>query len=164
MSTNNIEAGAGKSFFTERLVRKESDKKELALSLLIAVLAALLCALAFLFLKTAAIIIWAAVIYGAYYLISGLLFKEYEYILTDSTLDIDLVTAKRSRKRLKSINVKELNGGGKFDGKKPGEFLCPSVKSENLYYLEGKNETLIIDPNDMMIRAFEYYMGTRFKR
>lgn len=157
----------GKSFFSERLMRKKPDVKELALSLLTALSAGVICALSIVYLGTVALIIWAAAIYGAYYIISGLLFKEYEYILTDSTLDIDIITAKRSRKRLKSIEIKECTEGGRVKGEKKGELLCPTENSENLYYLErqksGVKETVIIDPNPMMIDAFKYYMGKSFE-
>lgn len=157
----------GKSFFSERLMRKKPDAKELTLSLSAALCAGVICALSIAYLGMIALIIWAAAIYGAYYVISGLLFKEYEYILTDSVLDIDIITAKRSRKRIKSIEIKECTRGGRVRGKMSGEFLCPSAESENLYYLErqksGVKETVIIEPNAMMTDAFKYYMGKSFE-
>lgn len=156
-----------RSFFSERLIRKVPDAKELILSALIAVIAGVIFAVSAVYLKFAAVIIWAAAAYGAYYLIASLLFKEYEYILTDSVIDIDLVTAKRSRKRLKSIELTECIEGGKARPGKAGEYLCPSKKSDNLYYLvrkhNGVSETVIIDPNPMMVEAFGFYMGKSFK-
>ncbi len=156
-----------RSFFSERLIRKVPDAKELILSALIAVIAGVIFAVSAVYLKFAAVIIWAAAAYGAYYLIASLLFKEYEYILTDSVIDIDLVTAKRSRKRLKSIELTECIEGGKAEPGKAGEYLCPSKKSDNLYYLvrkhNGASETVIIDPNPMMVEAFGCYVGKSFK-
>lgn len=156
-----------KSFFSERLIRKVPDTKELAAAATVAVAALAVCVASAVYLKAFAIIIWAAAAYGAYYVIGALLFKEYEYILTDNVIDIDLITAKRSRKRLKSIDLKACTEGGKAEKAKPGEYLCPTRKSDNLYYLvrkhNGTEETVIIDPNPMMTDAFRCYMGKRFK-
>lgn len=156
-----------KSFFSERLVRKVPDAGELALSALVIAAAGIVCVVSAVYLKAAAVIIWAAAVYGAYYLTASLLIREYEYILTDSVIDIDLIIAKRSRKRLKSIELSECVEGGKAEPGKIGEYLCPSKKSDNLYYLvrkhNGVNETVIIDPNPMMVEAFGCYMGKSFK-
>ena len=115
-----------RSFFSERLMRKIPEPKELILSALIAVITGAVCAVSAVYLKFAAVIIWAAAIYGAYYAIGSILVKEYEYILTDSVLDIDLITAKRSRKRLKSIELTECTEGGKAEPGISGEYLCPT--------------------------------------
>lgn len=157
-----------RSFFSERLMRKVPEPKELVLSALTAVIAGVICAVSAVYLKVAAVIIWAAAVYGAYYLIGSLMVKEYEYILTDGVLDIDLITAKRSRKRLKSIEITECSEGGKAEPGMEGEYLCPAKKSDNLYYLvrthNGAKETVIIDPNQMMKDAFGCYMGKSFKK
>ena len=86
----------------------------------------------------------------------------------EKSLDIDLITAKRSRKRLKSIELTECSEGGKAEPGMAGEYLCPAKKSDNLYYLvrthNGAKETVIIDPNQMMKDAFGCYMGKSFKK
>lgn len=157
----------GRSFFSERLMRKVPGAAQIVLSALIVVVAGAICIAAFFLLRTLAIVIWAAAVFAAYYAVNTIMVKEVEYILTDSALDIDIITAKRSRKRLKSINLKECTKGGKYTGEQEGEFLCPSKNSDNLYYLERKNkgtlETVIIDPNEMMKDAFKYYMGKSFE-
>lgn len=155
----------GKSFFSERLTRKVPDTKEKTLTLLLAAAGVILIAAAILYFKAAAIAVAAAVAISEAYLIPSVMYKEYEYILTDNTLDIDMITAKRTRKRLKSMDIRGLSEGGKLKESIKGELLCPSEKSENLYYLKTSDgETVIIDPNDMMLRAFEYYMGRKFTR
>ncbi|MBQ1388673.1 MAG: hypothetical protein IIY78_03510 [Clostridia bacterium] len=47
-------------------------------------------------------------IYGSYYLVTGL-YVEYEYAVTNSNITIDKITAKRSRKRIISVDIKKLN-------------------------------------------------------
>ncbi|MBR6720142.1 MAG: hypothetical protein IKL74_04465 [Clostridia bacterium] len=153
--------------FTERLIPKKIMGKDIALAVLLFVVALIISAASFVFLGFAAIIITALVLYGAYYFASGILFVEYEYTLTNEELDIDKIIAKRKRVSLKSYNVKDFTEGGKYDGRK-AEILCPDENSENLYYLEigegAKKECIVIDPNETMFKAFSVYMGARFKR
>ena len=47
-------------------------------------------------------------VYGSYYLVTGM-YVEYEYAVTNSNLTIDRITAKRSRKRIISVDIKKLN-------------------------------------------------------
>ncbi len=47
-------------------------------------------------------------VYGSYYLVTGM-YVEYEYAVTNSNLTIDRITAKRSRKRIISVDVKKFN-------------------------------------------------------
>ncbi len=149
--------------FTERLMVKKPEVKDLVLSALLFIAALLISAFAFKYLSVVAIIVLAASVFGAYYLSSGLLFTEIEYSLTNDELEIDKIMAKRKRKHLKAYNIKEFSEGGKYDGR-VGEFLCPDKASENLYFLKKENECIIIDPNETMLKAFELYMGQRFKR
>lgn len=155
----------GKSFFTERLTRKVPEAGEWLSALALALVGAAVIALSAVYLGGIAIVVAAGVVAAEIYLLPAIIVKEYEYILTDNILDIDLVTAKRSRKRLKSLDIKLLAECGRVEGEAAGAFLCPSRRSDNLYYLKNeKGETVIIDPNEMMLRAFEYYMGRRFKK
>ena len=59
-----------------------------------------------------AVIIFAAIIgfawYGAYLLMS-MQNIEYEYILTNSEIDIDKIMSKKARKRIASFDFKEIN-------------------------------------------------------
>ncbi len=149
--------------FTERLMAKKVEAKNLFICVLLFAAALLISAFAFLFLQTVSIIVIAASFVGAYYIASGILFKEIEYSLTNDELEIDLIMAKRKRKNLGTYNIKDFNEGGKYDGRK-GDFLCPYKASENLYFLKNEKVCIIIDPNETMLRAFEVYMGQRFKR
>lgn len=155
----------GKSFFTERLTRKVPETGEWLLALALALVGAAGIAFSAVYLGGIAIVVAAGVLAAEIYLLPAIIVKEYEYILTDNILDIDMVTAKRSRKRLKSLDIKLLAECGRAEGDVDGAFLCPSRRSDNLYYLKSeKGETVIIAPNEMMLRAFEYYMGRRFNK
>jgi hypothetical protein len=64
---------------------------------------------------TFALILTAAAGYGAYYLM-GFLSIEYEYIITEDILDIDIIYSKRSRKRLASFKLSEVESIEKYNG------------------------------------------------
>ena len=53
--------------------------------------------------------------YGAYYL-CGFLSVEYEYIITNGTLDIDIIYSKRTRKRLASYELSDVESIEKYSG------------------------------------------------
>ena len=149
--------------FTERLMVKKIEMKDLIICVLLFLAALLISVFAFLFLQSVAIIVLAASLFGAYYLASGILFTEIEYSVTNDEFEIDKIIAKRNRKHLGTYSIKDFREGGKYDGRK-GLFLCSSKASDNLYFLENEKECIIIDPNETMLRAFELYMGQRFKR
>ncbi|MBO4433301.1 MAG: hypothetical protein J5852_07215 [Clostridia bacterium] len=61
------------------------------------------------------LILTVAAGYGAYYLMAFLAI-EYEYIITDDILDIDIIYSKRSRKRIASFKLSEVESVEKYDG------------------------------------------------
>ena len=66
------------------------------------------------FLGLIVFVLMAGVIYGAYKL-SAMLYVEYEYIVTNGTLDIDKIVAKSSRKRMASFEISEIDVIEKFN-------------------------------------------------
>lgn len=148
--------------FTERLVQKKVEPKEILCSGALIVLALLLCIAAWWCFAYVAILIWAGVAAGVWYLIPSLLFVEFEYTLTNDELEIDKILAKRKRVSLKKYSLPALAEGGRYTGGE-AKLFCPDKRSDNLYYLSEKNgETVVIDPNSTMLKAFSLYMGARF--
>ncbi len=107
--------------FVEQIVKKAPNSKDtvkkvllvLAMCLLTAVLA-----LVMMFMPAfagAALLLLCGVLYGGYYLITGL-DVEYEYIVTNGEIDIDKIIAKRKRSRLITGKVSSFEGFGKYDG------------------------------------------------
>lgn len=98
--------------FTEQLVVKKStgkDKLKLAAYLLgifaIPAIFILLGVLVNFYFIIVAICAFFFVIYGSYYLITGL-YLEYEYAVTNSNITRDKIIAKRNRKRIISVDIK----------------------------------------------------------
>lgn len=156
--------------FTERLIRKNLEAKDICLAVAIFLAGVMVSLAALVFLSSFALIIIAAVFYGIYHLLSHILVVEYEYILTNMSLDIDKITGKSKRVRLKSMNIKELSSVSEgTEGKADAEFFfCAGRKTEGLYSLfsenKGRTEKIVINPNESMLKAFEFYLGSRFVR
>ena len=91
-----------------------------------------------LYLRVLAAVIIVAAGYGAYYLM-GFLLVEYEYIITNGELDIDIIYSKRSRKRLATFELSEVESIEKYNGEyvdknkyKKAVIAC-DVKADNAY-------------------------------
>lgn len=110
--------------------------------------------------KSFTLLVIAAVWYGAIFLIKRK-DVEYEYALTNNILDFDRIFAKKTRKRITSVDV------AKIDYIRPVEekdfvknpeifdhFLCEYKESKNNYVLvfarEGKVHRIFFTPNDKM--------------
>lgn len=103
--------------FCEYIVVKKATVKDRVIQLGI-IMAAIILSLIFLFLNGLLIgfgyIFVVGVIYGAIFLFKKTKI-EYEYILTNSILDIDKIFAKSSRKRVESIDFKSVEAFGKAE-------------------------------------------------
>ena len=94
--------------FCEYMVKRRKGAKEAGIIAGV-VLAAIILSLIFtMFLGINAFVFICGVWFGAWWLITRTN-VEYEYILTSTVLDIDKITAMRSRKRIQSIDLKEIS-------------------------------------------------------
>ena len=95
------------------------------------------------------ILIFAGIWYGAYVLI-GRTEIEYEYILTNGILDIDKIMAKRARKRVISIDFKniEVCSPAKLITKSNNPAvkvldLAGNINAENVYYVDFSKDAVM---------------------
>lgn len=123
--------------FKEQIVRKLPDKNDQMKKTLIILATAVVILVCFILLMYTPVGLMGVVLaglaaYGGYYLITSLL-VEYEYILTNNEIDIDKISAQRSRKRLATVDLNVATDFGEADD---------SLRV-------GDNETLIkADAND----------------
>ena len=145
--------------FAEYMVKKRPDSQDNAKKAGIILLAVLLCAasvfLVFVTHIPFILVITCAIIYGAYYLISGTS-VEYEYAVTNGEMDVDKIIARRKRVHLITVDV------GKFDGEMTDDIpddtertvvLCADNTGEGEYYADLETEEygatrIIFTPND----------------
>lgn len=145
--------------FAEQIVRIKNGAGKMLLMALIIIAAAALTALLLWFSSgygSVLIIAAVGVIFGAYKLI-GMFFVEYEYIVTNGTVDIDKITAKSSRKRIITFECKNILRHGRYNPKNPpvtdaAETLVFCNSDEQAYYLladiGSKKKLIVLSPND----------------
>lgn len=153
--------------FFEQLVKiKKTGKTYLAYAG-IALAAIIIMAASYLFLPQLFIIIAAATLYGAYKLYS-MLSVEYEYIITNSTMDIDKITAKSSRKRILSFELTAVERVEKYRDGLPQDilsgcfFACNKNDSNAIVLVihpEGKSkQSVTVAPDERMLDTMKKFL------
>lgn len=152
--------------FIEQIVVKKPDTQDQLKKVGIILACVLLCAAAPMLylipglgmLSLPAVI---GLIYGAWYLISGLR-TEYEYIYTNGELDVDRISAKRRRRRLLTLRMRSIDTFGKLDeaarqAKYEQVFMaCADPNGEDAYIAtfrdqNGKPCCLYFTPNEQLV-------------
>ena len=146
--------------FFEQIIAIRKTGKTVAAVIGIWLAAFVLCFVLYLFpvLSTLTLLLIVGILYGAYKL-SSMLNSEYEYIITNGTMDVDKIINKSSRKRMLSF---ELSGVTRLEKYNPSllsgidtkklVFAC-NANDPNAYFLvsekEGKGATyLVFSPDD----------------
>lgn len=153
--------------FAEQLVKKPQDSSDsMKKTLIIAgagVIIALLLMLSF-FVTFLALFFAAASGYATYYLLSGLNI-EYEYAVTNGTLDIDKIIAKRKRVSMISVEVKNFKAFGKYDDADSfdGTEIHAVGGGEEYFYADLTNEAygdvrLVFSPNERILGCIRPYL------
>lgn len=98
--------------FNEYMIKRNKTAKEIFLSALLYIAAAILSVIGFTFLTmvklgSIALLLVCGLFFGAFKL-SSRMNKEFEYICTEDNIDIDVIMNATSRKRLISFSIKEV--------------------------------------------------------
>lgn len=125
-----------------------------------------------------AVFLFAGAIYGAYKL-SCRFSVEYEYIITNGTVDIDKIMSKSMRKRVLSFNLSDVsrlekyNPAAQINGKFSSKIIACNQNDPNAYLMvasiKDNGEVLIVmSPNDRMKGAMvkflpKYIANSAFK-
>ena len=169
--------------FVEQIVKKEKNKKDSILKVLIILIAVFLC-----FITTAINtsmlgylrpVIWVMIGYFAYLLI-GNLNIEFEYCVTNEYILIDKIMSQRKRKTLvnmdlkntevmKAVDINNIRGLKQKNVKFIYAVGNPDWDDEEecgIYCIQGrvaeKKYILIIQPNEKTLEALKTYLGKKF--
>ena len=152
--------------FVEQIVAIKKNFKTYIGYAVISLAAILLIAVAF-FVPYIGVIAIFLVGYGAFKLYA-MLNIEYEYIITNSTMDIDKIISKSSRKRITSFDLSSVQRIEKFTGVLPADvtkdcFFACNTNDENAYIVYYKQETkpqktFVFAPNEKMIAGMKNFL------
>ncbi len=165
--------------FIEQLVKKTKTQKDSLLSLAVIaggmvasiLLFTIMMYLAGLAPAFASIISTVAIclVAGLWYLVYNINCSfnvEYEYIVINSNLDIDKITAKKRRKRVLSLDIKdaqlmacikdaENNASYKNSANVEVMDFCPDIEGADTYFIEysagGKKKLVLFQPNEKIV-------------
>ena len=160
--------------FVEQIVSKKKEGKDIAiitlvwLAVLIAGSALVFFMFAYGFLAKMPVIPLAVLGGGGYgaWWVSTNRNREYEYCITNGSIDVDEIIAQRKRKRLVSVNGEKIEAAGKFDEQIAAKTFdrivvaAPSLQEEELWYFSYRSKknghTLVVfTPNERVLTAFK---------
>ena len=175
MSPKEKEGMTKMDSYCEYIVKKKNGGKELAIQALIVVAALAVFAL---FMVLGAVIpnfsmittlLAFGALYGGYRLITNMN-VEYEYIVTNGEMDIDKIIAKRSRKRLLTVNARTFERFGPFkeadhasENSANRVYACSTPNDPGCYYAVLNHQTmghilLVFTPNDNVLNNLKTYI------
>ena len=152
--------------FFEQLIRIKRTGATWGAYIGIAIATIIILAAAYFFIPMFFIIIAALTVFGAYKLYS-MLSVEYEYIITNSTMDIDKIIAKSSRKRVISFELTAVERIEKYRKDLPADIIKDCIfacnRDDNAYVLviapEGKGkQAVVIAPDDRITGAMKTFL------
>lgn len=144
--------------FCEYMVKRKKGAKEIIQAATVIFTAIFITLLLFVYLPQISFVLMCGTWYGAWWLISRT-DTEFEYIVTSTILDVDKITAKRSRKRILSVDLKEILSCAPLDGASSENIktidATPRGIEDGVYAVDfDKNATktrLLIKPNKKML-------------
>lgn len=155
--------------FCEQLipVRKDTKTKITYLGIWILAIIISLTLILFMVLGGLSLLVAFAVIFGAYWLTSKLN-VEFEYIITNGSMDIDKITNKSSRKRALTFDLKNVTRLEKYNpaaihgiNTKKIVFAC-NTDMEGVYFMAASRDTkdtayLVFAPEDKIKSAINKF-------
>lgn len=154
--------------FCEYMVKRKKNKMDYVLEGILVIVGIYVSLLVFAMmsvLKSFTLLVIAGIWYGVVYLF-GRKNIEYEYTLTNNVLDIDRIFAKKSRKRVTSIDIAKVDyirPIKEHDREKNSELLdhnlCECKEMDNTYVLvfsrDGKVHRVFFTPNEKMMKMLK---------
>ena len=153
--------------FKEQIVKRQTNIKDTAIRACLWVLFGLIAIAAFGFLHTSIGMIIVIVLWFGVKFLTSFLSIEYEYVLTNGELDIDIIYDRSRRKRVFTANVKSFeimahiqdkNHEAAFNTAQVTKDFSSGVPGPDTYVfltvIDGKKTKVIIEPNEKMLKAF----------
>jgi len=160
--------------FIEKIVQKRRTPAELLMSAGIALASAIIAVVVTMvgiqYVGQIALVLSAAVIYLGYRFQTRFNI-EFEYLVTNDSLDVDKIVSQRKRTRIFSSDCKSFDAVGKVHGHDLGPHLAEgadvifagtNMASLDLYFVllnyKGKKTILYFEPDKRMLDSFRRYI------
>lgn len=160
--------------FIEKIVSRKKTAKDVLLSIGISFLVFILVFIIIMIrqpiIMQFSLLLVAGLIYLAYRLISGMN-VEYEYLVTNGDLDIDMIVSQRKRKRIYSGNCKDFEIVARFPGQKFTNDMkniknkitaVSNMASSDIYFIitnfKGAKTVVYFEPNSKMLNNFKTFI------
>jgi hypothetical protein len=117
----------------------------------------------------------AGLLYGIWYLLTGMN-REYEYIVTNGDLDIDMIISRRKRKRVFSGKAKEFElmaevGGDEYRAAAKSSFKlldCSQtlMAKGNWFFIteyKGQRTMVVFNPDERMLKSMKRFNPSKIK-
>lgn len=161
--------------FIEQLVKKTQSTKDKVIVVSLFVFAVIISAVLSLVLSSGFFPIILVLSFGAaFYFSSYFRNTEYEYIFTNTELDIDAIYNRQKRKNVASVDLKNCTVITYLDNDEYKAKYSNNIKTddyssglhpENAYYLirqvDGNMQKIIFEPNEKLVNAMEQKIGKR---
>lgn len=159
--------------FKELLVTRKPNNTVFFKRTVIFIAALLIAVVLFIILNVMSLVLIALLFWGAYLLIKNF-DVEYEYICTNGDLDIDKITAKSRRKRLISVDLKNVLDFGSLNDKNlnKGYSIIDATSGESedeSYFIQCKDTkygmcNVLITPDEDMLEVIKTYLPRTIRR
>lgn len=158
--------------FVEYIVRRKRGGTELLMKIGAVILALILIALAFIFLKSFFPFFFAVVIILLFFAFKYTV-KEFEYSFINGDVDVDRIDGKRHRKTVLSVNCRDISSmapcekGAQIAGDFTQTYDFSEGKScPGLWYFivereDGTRYLVYITPSERLLNAFKLYLGRK---
>jgi hypothetical protein len=159
--------------FKEQIVKRTPTTLDMLKKAGLVIAVIIILFVSMMFLGQFALLITIAAGFGAY-LLMGFLSVEYEYIFTNGELDIDAIYNRTRRKRMYSGTVKDFEIMAHIDDRdhfhdfdsaqETKNYASGVTKNETYAFLapyKGKRLKIIIEPNEMMVKAISTVLTPR---
>lgn len=158
--------------FIEKLITRKKTGQDLLLlaGLILGGIVVIFAALSIPVVRSFWPILAAGIIYLIYYLITSRNI-EYEYIVTNGDLDIDIIIAQRKRKRIFSASCKNFDIVARVNSENYNQDTknirnsikaVSSMDSPNVYFVtlnyKGERTVLYFEPDDRILNAFRSFI------
>ena len=159
--------------YAEQLVVKQSDSSDQMkkIGIIVGGIAVILALLyVTVFIMPIAIIAACGAAYGAYWLLTCQN-VEYEYTVTNGSVDIDKIISRRKRVSLISVEVKDFTDFGEYSSVNDnfsGTTVMAVGEDDELYFADFHNEQygetrLVFSPNEKILNCIKPYLPRTLK-